>query len=135
MRRKNEKERIERVGEGDARGREEEEEKEIWKKRRCIYICEVLYVPWRVSQGGGTCVSECFARMPGKREKSVRNPQRERRVGGREEEARTIVKIVGKSVSRLGSGATTLYREGKSSQVSSRTNFFGRARMTKTDTR
>lgn len=110
-------------------------EREMWKKRRCIYICEVLYVPWRVSQGGGTCVSECFARMPGKREKSVRNPQRERRVGGREEEARTIVKIVGKSVSRLGSGATTLYREGKSSQVSSRTNFFGRARMTKTDTR
>lgn len=110
-------------------------EREMWKKRRCIYICEVLYVPWRVSQGGGTCVSECFARMPGKREKSVRNPQRERRVGGREEETRTIVKIVGKSVSRLGSGATTLYREGKSSQVSSRTNFFGRARMTKTDTR
>lgn len=59
----------------------------------------------------------------------------ESRNGGREEEARTIVKIVGKSVSRLGSGATTLYREGKSSQVSSRTNFFGRARMTKTDTR
>lgn len=56
-------------------------EREMWKKRRCIYICEVLYVPWRVSQGGGTCVSECFARMPGKREKSVRNPQRERRVG------------------------------------------------------
>lgn len=110
-------------------------EREVEKEKVYIYICEVLYVPWRVSQGGGTCVSECFARMPGKREKSVRNPQRERRVGGREEEARTIVKIVGKSVSRLGSGATTLYREGKSSQVSSRTNFFGRARMTKTDTR
>lgn len=41
MRRKNEKERIERVGEGDARGREEEEEKErerdVEKEKVYIY--------------------------------------------------------------------------------------------------
>lgn len=62
---------------------ERERETKRWKKRRCI--CEVLYVPWCVSQGGGTCVSECFARMPGKREKSVRNAEgteRRRTEGG-----------------------------------------------------
>lgn len=81
---------------------EEEEEKREKRggKRVEAYICEALYVPWCVSQGGGTCVSECFARMPGKREKSVRNAEgtESRRTEGGSAHNRELLE---KSVSRL----------------------------------
>lgn len=82
--------------EEEKRNREKERKKK-WKK---AYICEALYVPWCVSQGGGTCVSECFARMPGKREKSVRNAEgtESRRTEGGSAHNRELLE---KSVSRL----------------------------------
>lgn len=75
MRRKNEKERIERVGEGDARGREEEEEKErerdVEKEKVCIYI----YARCFTFHGASLKVAEhVFLNvLPGCREKE-RNP-------------------------------------------------------------
>lgn len=59
MRRKNEKERIERVGEGDARGREEEEEKErerdVEKEKVYIYMRGALRSMARLSRWRNMC--------------------------------------------------------------------------------
>lgn len=59
MRRKNEKERIERVGEGDARGREEEEEKErerdVEKEKVYIYMRGALRSMTRLSRWRNMC--------------------------------------------------------------------------------
>lgn len=73
MRRKNEKERIERVGEGDARGREEEEEKERERdvEKEKVYI----YARCFTFHGASLKVAEhVFLNvLPGCREKE-RNP-------------------------------------------------------------
>lgn len=74
--------------------------------------------------GAGTCVSGCFVRTTGKREKPVNTERRSGRGSG---ESKRVARVRCVASSRCGTGIG-----GKSRQVSSRANFGG-ARTTKTD--